>query len=73
VRGVVDSVHEIELREVEDLARQYEHPLVPEVGWRIAVHLDDGADITVTYVGERRYAPGDRVRLFRGSDGTPML
>lgn len=72
-RGVVDSVQEVELREAEDRATHYEHPLVPEVAWRIVVQLDDGAGVTLTYSGAKRFQPGERVYLFKGSDGALFL
>jgi len=62
--GTVVSVVEAQLaEELEESAKSYEHPLVPEVAWKVEVRLDDGTEVTVTQSGPRRYVPGERVRL----------
>jgi outer membrane lipoprotein SlyB len=73
--GTIISVAEAEqpIREREESPKHYEDPLVPEVAWRIEVRLDDGADVTVTHAGSRRYSPGDRVRLLVDADGALLL
>ncbi|MGH8569890.1 MAG: hypothetical protein ACREXU_18265 [Gammaproteobacteria bacterium] len=73
-RGTVLSVHDADRsEEPEEPARYDDHPLVPEVGWEIVVQLDDGAAVTVMHKGERRYEPGERVRLFIDEDGALLL
>jgi outer membrane lipoprotein SlyB len=62
--GTVVSVVEAQLvEELEGSAKSYEHPLVPEVAWKVDIRLDDGTEVTVTQSGPRRYVPGERVRL----------
>ena len=70
--GTVVSVQEKEVYEnLEDRGRHYEHPLVPEIAWKLEVQLDDGAAVTVTHNGSRRYARGERVRLLKADE--PVL
>jgi hypothetical protein len=72
--GTVISVAEAgPAEEREESPRHYEPPLVPEVAWKIEVQLDDGSAVTVTTHGERRYAPGERVRLLVNDDGELLL
>jgi hypothetical protein len=71
--GVVESVHEVDLRTLENLAARYEHPLVPEVAWQVTVRLPDGAVVTFQRGSERRYEPGERVRLLNAEDGPLLL
>ena len=60
--GTVVSVQEKEVVEnAEDSGKHYEHPLVPEVAWKVEVRLDDGA--TVIQATSRRHAPGERVAI----------
>lgn len=74
VAGTVVSVMEIDLgREPRDPAKHYEDPLVPEVAWQIEVELADGNAVTVTHEGERRYEPGERVRLLLDERGALLL
>jgi hypothetical protein len=64
VGGTVLAVTEIpHLEELEESAKYYEGPLVPEVAWTVEVRLDDGRAVSVTQSGARRYEPGERVRL----------
>ena len=70
--GTVVSVQEKEVLEnLEDSGKHYEHPLVPEVAWKLEVRLDDGA--TITQDTSRRHAPGERVRVLIGEDGALLL
>jgi len=73
--GTVVSVMEAERSEglhyLEESAKHYEDPLVPEVAWQVQVRLDDGSAVTVT--GPRRHEPGERVRLLRDSGGALLL
>ena len=73
--GTVVSVVAIEPSEAEgeDLARYYEHPLVPEVAWQVEVRLKDGSSVTVTHEGPRRYEPGERVRVLLDEEGPLLL
>jgi len=63
VRGTVVTVTEIPVEGLEESVKHYEHALVPEVAWKVQVRLDDGRAVTVTQNGDRRYQPGERVRL----------
>ena len=72
VGGVVESVREVDLSSLEERATIYEHPLVPEVAWKVTVRMDDGAEVTFMRGDERRYEPGERVRLLN-SEGGPLL
>jgi hypothetical protein len=72
--GTVLSVQDAQGGEhFEDLSKYDDHPLVPEVGWEIVVQLDDGAAVTVTHNGTRRYEPGERVRLLVDADEALLL
>jgi hypothetical protein len=72
VGGVVESVREVDLSPLEERATSYEHPLVPEVAWKVTVRMDDGAEVSFMRGDERRYEPGERVRLIN-SEGGPLL
>lgn len=72
--GTVVAVHEKEVLEnLEDFGRHYEHPLVPEVAWKVEVRLDDGAAVSVVHSGSRRYTPGERVRLLKADEAVLLL
>jgi hypothetical protein len=75
--GTVLSVIEAERGEDFDYrepsAKEYEDMSMPEVAWQLEVRLDDGAEVTVTHQGPRRYEPGERVRLLLDSDGRLLL
>lgn len=73
VDGVVESVHEIDLASMEERATSYEHPLVPEVAWKVTVRLEDGAEVTFLRDDRHRYEPGERVRLINSEDGPLLL
>ena len=74
MRGTVMNVMEIDLGiEPQNPARHYEDPLVPEVAWKVQVQLDDGSAVTVKHHGERRYEPGERVRLLVDRYGALLL
>lgn len=59
--------------EAEPSPKTYEDLLVPEVAWQVEVRLDDGAQLTVIHNGDKRYAPGDRVRVLKAEDGELLL
>lgn len=75
--GTVVSVMEAERGEglewLEESAKHYEDPLVPEVAWKVEVRLDDGSAVTVIQPGPRRHEPGGRVRLLRDPAGGLLL
>lgn len=73
--GTVISVVEAAQQpaEREESPRYYDPPLVPEVGWKVEIQLDDGSAVTVTTRGPRRYEPGERVRLLVDTDGGLLL
>ena len=74
VPGTVVSVLDAPAREQqEESGKHYEDPLVPEVGWKVQVRLDDGTEVTTTHAGSRRYEPGERVRLLVSEDGALLL
>lgn len=73
VVGVKEAEHTDALSYLDESAKYYEHPLVPEVGQRVEVRLDDGSAVTVQHNGPRRYEPGDRVRLLKDSHGELFL
>jgi outer membrane lipoprotein SlyB len=73
VRGTVVAVTEIPVEGLEESARHYEQPLVPEVAWKVQVRLDNGRALTVTQGGERRYRPGERVRLLIDAENALLL
>jgi hypothetical protein len=72
VGGVVESVREVDLSSLEERATSYEHPLVPEVAWKVTVRMDNGAEVSFMRGDEHRYEPGERVRLIN-SEGGPLL
>ena len=59
--------------EADPSPKAYEDLRVPEVAWQVEVRLDDGAELTVIHNGDKRYAPGDRVRLLKAEDGELLL
>ena len=72
--GTVVSVQEIvQPEERDDSGRYYEPPMVPEVAWKVDVRLDDGSELTVPHKGEKRYAPGERVRVLIDEEGALLL
>jgi hypothetical protein len=74
LRGTVVSVMELDLGlEPEEPAKHYEDPLVPEVAWKVEVLLEDGSAVTVEHQGERRYEPGERVRVLLDEHGALLL
>jgi outer membrane lipoprotein SlyB len=74
IGGTIVSVVEAERGEArDDSGKYYDPPLVPEVGWKVEVQLDDGAAVTVIHNGSRRYEPGERVRLLVDQDSALLL
>ena len=74
LRGTVIAVTEVpQAEELEESAKQYEPPVVPEVAWKVQVQLDDGSAVTVTTQGPRRYEAGERVRLLKDEAGELLL
>ena len=74
VGGTVINVTEAPTSEhIEPAPKFYEDPLVPEVAWQVSVRLDNGNTATVIHKGERRYTPGERVRLILDQDGALLL
>lgn len=72
--GIVVSVQEIvQHEERDDSGRYYEPPMVPEVAWKVGVRLDDGSELTLGHKGDKRYAPGERVRLLLDEEGALLL
>lgn len=72
--GTVVSVQEIvQHEERDDSGRYYEPPMVPEVAWKVDVRLDDGSELTLDHTGDKRYAPGERVRLLIDDEGALLL
>lgn len=72
--GTVVSVQEIvQHEELDDSGRYYEPPMVPEVAWKVGVRLDDGSEVTLGHRGDKRYAPGERVRLLLDEEGALLL
>ena len=67
------SVTEIPLDAVGPSTKRYADPLVPEVAWRVQVRLEDGRAVTVTETGERRYEPGQRVRVVLSENDALLL
>lgn len=77
LRGTIVSVMEAERGEnldyLEQSAKDYDDPLVPEVPWQVEVRLDDGSAVTVIQNSSRRYEPGERVRLLIDENGALLL
>lgn len=72
--GTVVGVREAPAEVPEDLLRFDEGNLrLPEVAWKVDVQLDNGDAVTVTHGGERRFEPGERVRLLVGEEGALLL
>jgi outer membrane lipoprotein SlyB len=69
---VVEAERAPDLSALEDNARTYDSPLVPEVAWKVDVRLDDGSEVTVTTQGPR-HEPGERVRLLVDRSGELLL
>ena len=74
VPGTVVAVAEApQLYKLEESAKYYEDPLLPEVAWKVEVQLGNGAEVIVLHTGPRRYEPGERVRLLIDDDGALLL
>ena len=72
--GIVVSVQEIVQDEPRDESgRYYEPPMVPEVAWTVEVRLDDGSEVTLGHHGDKRYTPGERVRVLIDDEGALLL
>ena len=72
--GTVLSVQEEKQYLPEDLLRFDDDNLrLPEVAWQVEVELDDGSRVTTTHMGERRYVPGERVRVIVDEQGALLL
>lgn len=72
--GTVIGVHEAPAEVPEDLLRFDEGNLrLPEVAWKVEVQLDSGDAVTLTHGGERRFEPGERVRLLVDEQGALLL
>lgn len=62
-----------DLGTAEEAPAYYEHPLAPDAGAEIVLRLDDGNKVTVVNGAERRFEPGQRVRVVVGSHGAFLL
>lgn len=72
--ATVLEVDEVVPTDVQDPEHAEEDDLrEPEAGWRVQLLLEDGSAISLTYSGERRYEPGERVRVLRTPDGKLLL
>ena len=72
--GTVLSVREVvQQEERDDSGRYYEPPIVPEVAWKVEVRLDDGSELTFGHKGDKRYVPGERVRLLIDDERALLL
>ena len=72
--GTVLSVQEEKQYLTEDLLKFDDDNLrFPEVAWQIEVELDDGSRVTTSHTGERRYVPGERVRVIVDQQGALLL
>jgi outer membrane lipoprotein SlyB len=75
VLAVTEAEHADDLvrRDLEQSAKTYDDPLVPEVAWKVDVRLDNGQEVSVIQNGSKRPEPGQRVRLLIDSDGELLL
>ncbi len=72
--ATVVGVDELEAQDaVDERSAPYEEQLQADPAWRVELRLDDGSTVRVTRNGERRYEPGDRVRVLRTADGRLLL
>ena len=72
--GTVLNVQEEKQYLPEDLVKFDDDNLrFPEVAWKVEVELDDGSRVTTTHTGERRYLPGERVRVILDEQGALLL
>lgn len=72
--GTVLSVQEEKQYLPEDLVKFDDDNLrFPEVAWQVEVELDDGSRVTTSHTGERRYLPGERVRVILDEQGALLL
>lgn len=73
VRGTVVSVMEIPVEGLGESPKRYEDPLVPEFAWKVEVRLEDGRALTLTQPADRRYEPGQRVRVLLNEEHALLL
>jgi hypothetical protein len=73
--GTVVAVEEAHHQPLSEELLQFDDDNIrmPEVAWKVEVQLDDGSHVTAIATGQRRYMPGDRVRLLRDANGALLL
>lgn len=72
--ATVVEVDELESRSaVDERSAPYEEQLEFDPAWRVELQLDDGAAISLVRSGERRFEPGERVRVLKTPDGRLLL
>ena len=72
--ATVTAVQEIERQAPEEEVRPYEEDLrTPQPAFEVELRTDDGDRVTLEHHGERRYAPGERVRVIKADSGALLL
>lgn len=72
--ATVTAVQEVERHAPEEEVKAYEEELrTPEPAFEVELRTDDGDRVTLEHHGERRYAPGERVRVIKGDAGALLL
>ena len=71
--ATVTSVRELEVPE-PDQHRLYDDDLrVPPPHYQVDLRLEDGKTVSLEHNGERRYAPGERIKVLRDRTGALLL
>jgi hypothetical protein len=72
--ATVTAVQEVETAEAPETSTAYDDDLrLPQPGFRLELQLEDGATLSVEQKRNRRYEPGERVRLIRDAEGDLLL
>ena len=72
--ATVTAVQESEPQAPEEEVKRYEEDLrTPEPVFEVELRTDDGDRVTLEHHGERRYAPGERVRVIKADSGALLL
>lgn len=72
--ATVTAVQEVETGEAHEEPGPREEELrIPDANFQVELRLDDGETLSLQHNGERRYTPGERVRLIKDHLGELLL
>ena len=71
-RGIVESVHEVQLADPAGFHGAFEHAYKPPTADELLVRLDDGRAISVVHTGMRIFEAGQRVQVVPDPSGARL-